>query len=47
MNKVHSTTVIAVRHNNALAIGADGQATMNAYVVKRNVKKYASCSKAK
>jgi ATP-dependent HslUV protease subunit HslV len=39
MNKVHSTTVIAVRHNNALAIGADGQATMNAYVVKRNVKK--------
>lgn len=39
MKKVHSTTVIAVKHNGQLAIGADGQATMNAYVVKRNVKK--------
>lgn len=38
-NQVHSTTVIAVKHNGQLAIGADGQATMNAYVVKRNVKK--------
>lgn len=39
MVQVHATTVIAVKHNGQLAIGADGQATMNAYVVKRNVKK--------
>ncbi|MCS6973411.1 MAG: ATP-dependent protease subunit HslV [Cyclobacteriaceae bacterium] len=39
MKKIHSTTVIAVKHNGQLAIGADGQATMNNYVVKRNVKK--------
>lgn len=39
MRKIHSTTVIAVKHNGQLAIGADGQATMNNYVVKRNVKK--------
>ncbi len=37
--KINSTTVIAVKHNGELAIGADGQATMNAYVVKRNVRK--------
>ncbi|GIV37910.1 MAG: ATP-dependent protease subunit HslV [Cyclobacteriaceae bacterium] len=36
---IHSTTVIAVKHNGQVAIGADGQATMNAYVVKSNVKK--------
>lgn len=37
--KVRSTTVIAVRHNNQVAIGADGQATMGNYVAKGNVKK--------
>lgn len=34
-----STTVIAVMHNNAVAIGADGQATMGNTVAKSNVKK--------
>ncbi len=39
MTKVRSTTVIAVRHNGQVAIGADGQATMGNYVAKSNVKK--------
>lgn len=39
MKKIHSTTVIAVKHNGQVAIGADGQATMNNYVAKSNVKK--------
>jgi ATP-dependent HslUV protease, peptidase subunit HslV len=37
--KIRSTTVLAVKHNNQVAIGADGQATMNTYVAKSNVKK--------
>ena len=36
---IKSTTVIAVRHNNALVLGADGQATMGNTVAKSNVKK--------
>lgn len=39
MVKVHSTTVIAIKHNNQIAIGADGQATMGNYVAKSNVRK--------
>ena len=39
MAKIHSTTVIAVKHNGQVAIGADGQATMGNYVAKSNVKK--------
>ena len=39
MEKIHSTTVLAVKHNGQVAIGADGQATMNNYVAKSNVKK--------
>jgi ATP-dependent HslUV protease subunit HslV len=39
MNKIRSTTVLAVIHNNEVAIGADGQATYNATVLKGNVKK--------
>lgn len=39
MTKIHSTTVLAVIHNNQVAIGADGQATMGNYVAKSNVKK--------
>jgi ATP-dependent HslUV protease subunit HslV len=39
MIKIHSTTVIAVKHNGQVAIGADGQATMTNYVAKSNVKK--------
>ena len=39
MTKIRSTTVIAVKHNGQVSIGADGQATMNNYVAKGNVKK--------
>ncbi|HVD99299.1 MAG TPA: ATP-dependent protease subunit HslV [Cytophagaceae bacterium] len=37
--KIKSTTVLAVRHNGQVAIGADGQATMGNTVAKSNVKK--------
>lgn len=36
---IKSTTVVAIVHNGQVAIGADGQATMNNTVAKRNVKK--------
>ena len=39
MAKYRSTTVIAVKHNNRIAIGADGQATFGNTVAKSNVKK--------
>lgn len=39
MTKIKSTTVIAIRHNGQVAIGADGQATMGNTVAKSNVKK--------
>ena len=39
MTRVRSTTVLAVIHNDEVAIGADGQATMGNYVAKSNVKK--------
>jgi len=39
MTKIRSTTVIAIRHNGEVAIGADGQATMGNTVAKSNVKK--------
>ena len=39
MTKVKSTTVIAIKHNGEVAIGADGQATMGNTVAKSNVKK--------
>ena len=39
MEKIKSTTVLAVKHNGKVAIGADGQATMNNYVAKGNVRK--------
>lgn len=39
MAKIHSTTVIAVRHNGEVAIAADGQATMGNYIAKSNVRK--------
>ena len=37
--RIRSTTVLAVKHNGQVAIGADGQATMGNYVAKSNVKK--------
>lgn len=39
MEKIHSTTVLAVLHQGRLAIGADGQATMGNTVAKQNVNK--------
>lgn len=39
MPPIHATTVLAVKHNGKIALGADGQATMNNAVVKGNVKK--------
>lgn len=39
MEKIRSTTVLAVVHNGQVAIGADGQATLGNTVAKSNVKK--------
>lgn len=39
MESIHSTTILAVRHNGQVAIGGDGQATMGNTVAKSNVRK--------
>ena len=39
MQKIKSTTVVAIKHGNHVSIGADGQATMGNTVAKSNVKK--------
>lgn len=39
MVEIKSTTVLAVKHNDKVTIGADGQATMNNAVAKNNVSK--------
>jgi ATP-dependent HslUV protease subunit HslV len=39
MQKTHSTTILAVRHNGSVSIGGDGQATMGNTVAKSNVRK--------
>ncbi|MFN8415801.1 MAG: ATP-dependent protease subunit HslV [Cytophagaceae bacterium] len=39
MEKIRSTTVVAIKHNGKVAIGADGQATLGNTVVKDHVKK--------
>ena len=39
MERIKSTTVLAIRHNGQVAIGADGQATLGNTVAKSNVKK--------
>lgn len=39
MEKIKSTTVLAIKHNGQVAIGADGQATLGNTVAKSNVKK--------
>jgi len=39
MTRIRSTTVLGVRHNGQIAIGADGQATMDKHVAKNNVRK--------
>ena len=47
MIKIKSTTVLAVLHNNQVAIGADGQATMGNTIAKSNVKKIRKLSDGK
>lgn len=37
--KIHATTVIGIRHNGQVSLGADGQATMGNTVAKSNVRK--------
>ncbi|GAA4354870.1 ATP-dependent protease subunit HslV [Hymenobacter saemangeumensis] len=39
MTIIRSTTVLGVRHNGEIALGADGQATMDKHVAKNNVRK--------
>ena len=39
MLKLRSTTVLGVRHNGLIAVGADGQATLDKTVAKSNVRK--------
>ena len=39
MEKIHSTTILAVAHNGTVAIGGDGQATMGNTIAKSNVRK--------
>lgn len=39
MNRTRSTTILAVMHNNQVAIGGDGQATMGNTIAKSNVRK--------
>ncbi len=39
MEKIKSTTVLAIRHKGKVVIGADGQATLGNTVAKSNVKK--------
>lgn len=39
MEKIKSTTVLAVKHNGRISIGADGQATMGNTIAKSNVRK--------
>lgn len=47
MEKIKSTTVLAVIHNGQAAIGADGQATMGNTIAKSNVKKIRKLSDGK
>ncbi len=37
--EIHATTVLAVKHNGKICLGADGQATMGNTVAKGNVRK--------
>ena len=39
MTPIHATTVVGIRHNGQVSLGADGQATMGNTVAKSNVKK--------
>ena len=45
--KITATTVLAIRHGEKVAIGADGQATMGNTIAKSNVKKIRSLQDGK
>lgn len=45
--EIHATTVVAIKHNGQVAIGADGQATMGNTVAKSNVKKIRKLAEGK
>lgn len=37
--KIHGTTILAIRHNDKLAIAGDGQVTLNNNIIKHHAKK--------
>jgi ATP-dependent HslUV protease subunit HslV len=39
MNRLHATTILAVRHNGSVAIGGDGQVTLGQVVMKSDAHK--------
>src|SRR5437763_7220775 len=39
MDKIHATTILAVRHKNGMAIGGDGQVTLGNVVMKSDARK--------
>ncbi len=45
--QIHSTTVIAIKHNGEIVVGADGQATLGNTVAKSNVNKIRKISDGK
>ena len=47
MTQIHSTTVVAIRHNGDVVVGADGQATLGNTVAKSNVNKIRKLSEGK
>jgi len=47
MSQVKSTTVLAIKHRDEVAIGADGQATLGNTVAKSNVRKLRKLSDGK
>jgi ATP-dependent HslUV protease subunit HslV len=47
LEKIHATTVLAVKHNGKIAIGADGQATMGNTVAKSHVRKIRKLAEGK
>jgi len=44
---IHATTVLAVKHNGQICLGADGQATMGNTVAKGNVRKIRKLAEGK
>ncbi len=46
-NKIHATTVVGIIHNGKVAMGSDGQATMDKTVMKSTVKKVRKLNQGK